>query len=160
MKHAAEQYATSSGVPTTIVRASAFMELWVDLFRQTAARSGRPLVFGRGDNPVNFVSVADVAAIIDKVVAEPGSRGQTLEIGGPANLSFNQLAAAVQNGMVELARPAMCRPRCCGSRPTPSAGSSRSLPDRPAPLWRWTAPISPSTPPPSAISTRAFPTPR
>ncbi len=97
MKHAAEQYATSSGVPTTIVRASAFMELWVDLFRQTAARSGRPLVFGRGDNPVNFVSVADVAAIIDKVVTEPGSRGQTLEIGGPANMSFNQLAAAVQN---------------------------------------------------------------
>lgn len=97
MKHAAERYAMSSGVPTTIVRASAFMELWVDLLRQTAARSGHPLVFGRGDNPINFVSVADVAGLIDKVVTEPGSRGKTLEIGGPDNLSLNQLAAAVQS---------------------------------------------------------------
>lgn len=97
MKHAAERYAIASGVPTTIVRATSFMELWVDLLRQTAVRSGRPLVFGRGDNPVNFVSVADVAALIDQVVTEPGSRGTILEIGGPDNLSFNQLAAAVQS---------------------------------------------------------------
>jgi uncharacterized protein YbjT (DUF2867 family) len=97
MKHAAERYAMSSGVPTTIVRASAFMELWVDLLRQTAARSGRPLVFGRGDNPINFVSVADVAGLIDHVVTDTSSRGKTLEIGGPDNLSFNQLAAAVQS---------------------------------------------------------------
>ncbi len=97
MKHAAEQYAVSSGVPTTIVRASAFMELWIDLLRQTAIRSGRPLVFGRGDNPVNFVSVADVASLIDTVTTESGSRGRTFEIGGPGNLSFNQLATAVQS---------------------------------------------------------------
>ena len=31
MKHAAEQYAVASGVPTTIVRATAFVELWIDL---------------------------------------------------------------------------------------------------------------------------------
>jgi hypothetical protein len=29
---------------------------------KTAARFGRPVVFGRGDNPINFVSVTDVAA--------------------------------------------------------------------------------------------------
>jgi NADH dehydrogenase len=96
MKHAAEQYAMSRGVPTTVVRASAFVELWVDLLRQTAARSGRPLVFGQGDNPLNFVSVRDVAALVDQVVTDPGSRGKILEIGGPDNLSFNQLARAVQ----------------------------------------------------------------
>lgn len=96
MKHAAEQYAMSRGVATTIVRASAFVELWVDLLRQTAARSGRPLVFGRGDNPLNFVSVQDVAALVDQVVTDPGSRGKILEIGGPDNLSFNQLARVVQ----------------------------------------------------------------
>ena len=97
MKHAAERYAMSSGVPTTIVRASAFMELWVDLLRQTAVRSGRPLVFGRGENPVNFVSVVDVAGLIDMVVTDLSSRGKTLEIGGPDNLTFNRLAAAVQS---------------------------------------------------------------
>jgi uncharacterized protein YbjT (DUF2867 family) len=96
MKHAAEQDAAASGVPTTIVRATAFLELWIDLINQTAGRSGRPLVFGRGQNPINFVSVADVAAVVDQAVIDPTTRGKTLEIGGPDNLTFDQLAQAVQ----------------------------------------------------------------
>jgi len=92
MKHAAEQDAAASGVPTTIVRASAFLELWIDLINQTAGRSGRPLVFGRGQNPINFVAVADVAAVVDQAVIDPTTRGKTLEIGGPDNLTFDQLA--------------------------------------------------------------------
>jgi uncharacterized protein YbjT (DUF2867 family) len=96
MKHAAEQHATTSGVPTTIVRATAFLELWTDLLGQTAGRSGRPLVFGRGENPINFVSVADVAALVERAVIDPATGGQVLEIGGPENLTFNQLAQALQ----------------------------------------------------------------
>jgi NADH dehydrogenase len=96
MKHAAEQHARSSGVPTTIVRATAFMELWIELLRQTASRSGRPLVFGRGDNPINFVSVTDVAATVDLAIADRSTRGTVLEIGGPDNVTFNELARAVQ----------------------------------------------------------------
>jgi uncharacterized protein YbjT (DUF2867 family) len=95
-KHAAEQQALTSGVPTTIVRATAFLELWVDLLRETAARSGRPLVFGRGDNPINFVSVTDVAAVVEVAVTDRSTRGTTLEVGGPDNLTFNQLASVVQ----------------------------------------------------------------
>jgi uncharacterized protein YbjT (DUF2867 family) len=96
MKYAAEQYAAASGVPTTVVRATAFMELWVELLRQTAGRSGRPLVFGRGDNPINFVSVADVAEVVERAVTDPTTRGRTLEVGGPENLTLRQLAEAVQ----------------------------------------------------------------
>jgi uncharacterized protein YbjT (DUF2867 family) len=95
MKYAAELYAATSGVPTTVVRATAFLELWIEMLRQTAKRSGRPLVFGRGDNPINFVSVADVAAVVELAVADPGTRGETLEIGGPDDLTFNQMAQAV-----------------------------------------------------------------
>jgi uncharacterized protein YbjT (DUF2867 family) len=96
MKHAAEQDAARSGVPTTIVRATAFLELWIALLNQTTGRSGRPLVFGRGQNPINFVSVADVAALVEHAVIDPTSRGKILEIGGPDNLTFDQLAQAVQ----------------------------------------------------------------
>lgn len=96
MKHAAEQYAAASGIPTTIVRSTAFLELWIDVIKQTAGRSGRPLVFGRGHNPINFVSVADVAATVDQAVADHTTRGMTLEIGGPENLTFAQLTQAVQ----------------------------------------------------------------
>jgi NADH dehydrogenase len=72
------------------------MELWIDVLEQTARRSGRPLVFGRGNNPINFVSIEDVAALIERVITDPATRALTLETGGPDNLTFNQLAVAVQ----------------------------------------------------------------
>jgi NADH dehydrogenase len=96
MKHAAEEHLQASGVRWTIVRATAFFELWIDVLSKTAARSGRPLVFGRGDNPINFVSVTDVAALAEHAVTDPATRGRILQIGGPENLTFNQLAAAIQ----------------------------------------------------------------
>jgi uncharacterized protein YbjT (DUF2867 family) len=95
MKDAAERRAAASNVPTTIVRATAFLELWIELLERTAGRSGRPLVFGRGENPINFVSVGDVAALVEQVVIDPATRGTTLEIGGPADFTFVQLAHAV-----------------------------------------------------------------
>jgi len=96
MKHAAEEFAAGSGFATTVVRATAFMELWIELLRQTAGRSGRPLVFGQGENPINFVSVLDVADLVGRVVTDPATRGSTLEIGGPEDLTLNQMALAVQ----------------------------------------------------------------
>lgn len=96
MKHAAEQHLQASGIRWTIVRATAFFELWIDLLSQTAARSGRPVVFGRGTNPVNFVSVTDVAALAEHAITDPETRGRILEIGGPGNLTFNQLATMIQ----------------------------------------------------------------
>jgi NADH dehydrogenase len=105
MKYAAEQHATRSGVPTTIVRATAFLELWIDLLHRTGARSGRPLVFGRGQNPINFVSATDVAAVLEQAVIDPATRGKTLEIGGPDNLTFDQLAQAVQSAAGRAATP-------------------------------------------------------
>jgi uncharacterized protein YbjT (DUF2867 family) len=96
IKHAAEEHLRASGVRWTIVRATAFFELWIDVLSQTAARSGRPVVFGRGDNPINFVSVTDVAALAEHAVTDPATRGHILQIGGPDNLTFNQLATAIQ----------------------------------------------------------------
>jgi len=95
MKAAAETALRDSNVPATIVAATAFLELWIDLHTRTAGRRNRPLVFGRGQNPVNFVSVRDVAALVDRVVTDPETRGQRFEIGGPDNLTFNQLTHLV-----------------------------------------------------------------
>jgi uncharacterized protein YbjT (DUF2867 family) len=105
MKHAAEQHAATIGLPTTVVRATAFLELWVELLEQTADRTGRPLVFGRGDNPVNFVSVIDVAAAVERAIIDPTARGEILEIGGPDNPTFNELARAVQSAAGRLGPP-------------------------------------------------------
>jgi NADH dehydrogenase len=96
MKAAAEVNLRSSGVPWTIVRATAFLELYVDLLRSSAGRTGRPLVFGHGDNPINFVSVTDVADVVVDATLDPSQRGQVLDVCGPRNLSLNELAAVVQ----------------------------------------------------------------
>ena len=85
-KHDAEVHLRASSVRWTIVRATAFVELWADIMR-------RPIVFGRGTNPINFVSVRDVAGAVVQAVVDPGLRGQVLEIGGPQNMTFNELAA-------------------------------------------------------------------
>jgi uncharacterized protein YbjT (DUF2867 family) len=95
MKFDAESYLATSGVPATVVRATAFTELWIELLRRTAGRANRPLVFGRGDNPINFISVIDVAHLVDRVVNDPSTRGLTLEIGGPQNVTLDQLARDV-----------------------------------------------------------------
>ena len=96
-KHAAEEMLRASGIGWTIVRATAFMETWAAIMSQPLQDSGKIMVFGRGDNPINFVSATDVAALAERAVTDPGLRGQVLELGGPANLTFNQLAAMLQD---------------------------------------------------------------
>lgn len=88
-KYAAEQRLQTSGLGWTIVRATAFVELWADLL-------SRGIIFGRGDNPINFVSVHDVAAEVERAVLEPGLRGEIVDVTGPENLTFNQFAALLQ----------------------------------------------------------------
>jgi uncharacterized protein YbjT (DUF2867 family) len=94
-KAAAEGYVRASGVQWTIVRATAFVETWAGVMGPPLRASGRTIVFGRGDNPINFVSVADVAALLERVVMDTTLRGETIEIGGPANLTFNAFATLV-----------------------------------------------------------------
>lgn len=88
-KYAAEQYLRASSARWTIVRATAFIEMWAEIMK-------KPIVFGRGENPINFVSVTDVAAAIEQAVIDPDLRGKALDIGGPSNLTFNQLAELLQ----------------------------------------------------------------
>jgi NADH dehydrogenase len=97
MKAAAESRLRSSGLPWTIVRAGAFLELYRVLLQRTAGRSGRPLVFGRGDNPVTFAAVGDVAEAVHRAVVDPRLRGTVVDVVGPT-CTFNELAAAVVDG--------------------------------------------------------------
>jgi len=85
-KAAAEARLRDSGIPWTIVRASAFAELWIEIL-------AKGVVPGRGDNPINFVSVADVAGGVTQAVLDPTTRGQIIDICGPENIALNDLAA-------------------------------------------------------------------
>ena len=95
MKAAAEQAVregAGQGTPDwTIVRAAAFAEMWLELFRSTAGTSGVPKVMGRGRNPVNFVSVDDVAVAVARAATDPSLRGRVIEVAGE-DLSPTELA--------------------------------------------------------------------
>jgi uncharacterized protein YbjT (DUF2867 family) len=91
-KHAAEQALRASGLAWTIIRPAAYLETWIAIIGAKLTDNGQALVFGPGRNPINFVSADDVAAVVDLAVHDPSLRGQVLEVAGPENLSFTQLA--------------------------------------------------------------------
>ena len=96
MKWAAEQHLRASGAPWTIVRASAFAEMWIEMMEQSAEGGKRPLVFGDGDNPINFVSVLDVTEAVTRAATDRSLRGQVIDVGGPDDLTMNELAGLVR----------------------------------------------------------------
>ncbi len=89
-KAAAEAELRASGASWTIVRSAAFLELWAELV-------GKGIVFGSGENPINFVSVHDVADAVTDAVLDPGTRGHVVEVVGPEPLTFNELAERLRS---------------------------------------------------------------
>ena len=96
MKFAAEQELRASGLAWTIIRPTAYMETWVGIVGGPLLETGKTRIFGAGNNPINFVSAADVAGLVELAATEPGLRAQSIDVGGPANLTFNELAACFE----------------------------------------------------------------
>lgn len=88
MKYAAEQDLVASGLAWTIIRPTAYMETWCEVLGRPLLEKGITRVFGRGRNPINWVSAADVAGFVELAVVDEALHGQTLEIGGPDNLTM------------------------------------------------------------------------
>jgi len=100
MKAAAEEHLRARLPRSTILRCAAFAELHLEMLAKTASRGGAPVVLGRGDNPVNMVSVPDVvSAVLAAVRGE--FPGETLDVGGPEDLTLVQLADAVRRGLAD-----------------------------------------------------------
>ena len=95
-KYAAERELQASGLSWTIVRPSAYMETWLTVLGEPLARTGKIVVFGRGENPINFVSVRDVAAFVEQAVVDSAMRGRAIDVGGPENLTFNEFARRIE----------------------------------------------------------------
>lgn len=110
MKAAAEEALRHSSLSWTIVRAGAFLELYQDLLRRTAGRSGRLVVFGRGDNPIQFSTVSEVATAVERALADPREARAVTEVGGPSR-TMNQLATTVGSELDRIVGPARHVPR-------------------------------------------------
>jgi NADH dehydrogenase len=92
IKYRTEEYLRASGLSFTILRPGAYMELWVQLIGQPVRERGKTTIFGRGNNPINFVSVEDVARFVSIALDDARVRNTVVEVGGPENLSMNQVA--------------------------------------------------------------------
>jgi len=95
-KHQAEEALRASRLDWTIVRPTVFMELWAGIIGTPIAKSRKTTVFGRGDNPINFISARDVARFVQLALVEPGFSRQAIDVGGPENLTFNQLVREIE----------------------------------------------------------------
>lgn len=96
MKYQAEQDLKASGLTWTIIRPTAYMETWALLVGQPLVQSGKTRIFGQGANPINFVSAHDVARFVELAVADPAMRGVEIEVGGPENLTLEQVASTFE----------------------------------------------------------------
>lgn len=78
----------ASGLPFTIVRPTAFMDFHAHvLIGQPILERRRVVLVGRGEQPRNFVAADDVAQLIVLALREGSLLGETVDIGGPENLT-------------------------------------------------------------------------
>jgi NADH dehydrogenase len=105
-KFMAERRLRESGLEWTIIRPTVFMELWAGIVGDPLLKNGTAMVFGRGDNPINFVSVHDVARSVEQALIDQQLRGRTVEVAGPESLTLNRLVEIVaqRNGRQARAR--------------------------------------------------------
>ena len=92
-KFRAEEELQASGLAWTVIRPTVLMETWAMVVGEPIRARGKAQIFGRGDNPVNFVSAVDVARFVEMAVLHPELGGVTLDVGGPENLTLKQVVA-------------------------------------------------------------------
>jgi NADH dehydrogenase len=89
-----EQYLHRSGLEYVILRPSAFMETHAYMMiGQPILESGKVMLFGKGENPRNFVAADDVARFVLTAFDDPRTTSQVIPVGGPENLTNIQVVA-------------------------------------------------------------------
>ncbi len=120
MKRLTERRLVASGVPYTIFRLGMFADVWPAMLGSNLPQRGaeapftdRPFWFlrsfrrstgtmvedqgtamlpGPGDVPATFITIDDAASLMAAAVGNPAAMYQTLEVGGPEVLTFEQVA--------------------------------------------------------------------
>lgn len=86
-KRAVEQHIRDSGMDYTILRPTAFMEAWLSPALGFDVPNGKVTIYGDGEQPISYISLADVARFCVAALSNPDARNATLELGGPEALT-------------------------------------------------------------------------
>lgn len=93
-KAGVEAYLKKSGLTYTILRPTAFMELYCyELIGKAVVTGKRVVLLGPGRNPRNYVAVEDVAKVALGALKMPSLKNEIIEIGGPENLTLHEIVA-------------------------------------------------------------------
>lgn len=92
IKYHTEEYLRESSLNFTILRSCLFMDTCAFFVGQPILEQGKLTIFGRGTNPINFVAVEDVTRVVLFALDDLRARNQTIEVGGPENLTIHQVA--------------------------------------------------------------------
>lgn len=86
-----------SGVPHVMLRPTAFMDVWIDqMLAADIRKKHTAMIFGDGEQVSNYIAVDDVAEYALKIVAREEIINEVVELGGPSDLSLNELATLVE----------------------------------------------------------------
>ena len=103
-KHAIETVIRESGVPFVLIRPGAFMETWVGMLADGLRKNGTAVLFGDGRMVGNFIAIEDVASISLRVLLQDDVVNEAIEIGGPSNVSHDDLVTLLERHMGLIAR--------------------------------------------------------
>jgi uncharacterized protein YbjT (DUF2867 family) len=113
-KARSEDYLCESGMNYTIIRPNIFMGIWFGVIIGLALQNGQPVTLvGSGDKRHTFIAEPDVAAFAVAAVDNPAAINQTLTIGGPEAVSWNDIfkaAGSVIGHELEIRRIAPTEP--------------------------------------------------
>ena len=88
MKQEVEKHLRESGLSYTILRPTAFMDFHAHVLIGIPVIKGKKvMLFGAGKRPRNFVAASDVAQLAARALSDSSLVNQTIDIGGPDNLS-------------------------------------------------------------------------
>lgn len=102
---ALEHYLKASGLSATVVRPAPLMEPVVAWLIRRILTQHWAMIPGSGTAPINLVAAADVVHYVLVALFHPGARGRVIEVGGPENLSADDMLHICE-------RVAGCRTRC------------------------------------------------
>jgi NADH dehydrogenase len=90
-KRAVEERLRSSGLAYTILQPTYFAEVWLSPGVGFDYPNRKATIYGTGENPISWISYADVARFAVACLDNPASRNATLDLGGPKALSPTQV---------------------------------------------------------------------
>jgi uncharacterized protein YbjT (DUF2867 family) len=86
-KRGVERHLQQSRLVYTILRPTFLMEVWLSPIAGFDFRNAHARIFGRGHNPISWISMYDVARFAVTSLGTPPARNATFELGGPEAMS-------------------------------------------------------------------------